>query len=94
MIQIERGMFARSLAGHDKGQLYVIWDYDETFVYLTDGRIRTTDRLKKKKRKHVQISAEKVQIPKDCRTAAQNSMNAEIRKAIKVKEDKTCQNLM
>ncbi len=88
MNQIKKGMFARSLAGHDKGQLYVIWEYDETFVYLTDGRIRTLDRLKKKKRKHVQISGETVQFPGTGQTAEQSVIEMEIRKAIKVKEDK------
>ena len=52
---VEKGMLARSKAGHDKGQLYVIYDVDETYVYLVDGRIRTIDKPKKKKRKHVQI---------------------------------------
>ncbi len=88
MNQLKRGMYARSLAGHDKGQLYVIWDYDETYVYLADGRIRTLDRLKKKKRKHVQISAETAQIPDQCQNAVQSIIDMEIRKAIKVKEDK------
>lgn len=88
MNQIKKCMFARSLAGHDKGQLYVIWDYDETYVYLTDGRIRTVDKPKKKKRKHVQISAEIAQISELCQTAEQSVIDMEIRKAIKVKEDK------
>ena len=52
---VERGMLAKSKAGHDKGQLYVIYDVDETYVYLVDGKIRTMDKPKKKKRKHVQI---------------------------------------
>ena len=52
---VERGMLAKSKAGHDKGQFYVIYDVDETYVYLVDGKIRTMDKPKKKKRKHVQI---------------------------------------
>lgn len=49
------GMLARSRAGHDKDKVYVIIDADQTYVYLADGRIRTLNNLKKKKRKHVQI---------------------------------------
>ena len=49
------GMLARSKAGHDKDKVYVIIDADQTYVYLADGRIRTLNNLKKKKRKHVQI---------------------------------------
>lgn len=49
------GMLARSKAGHDTGKVYVIIDIDDTYVYLADGCIRTLDRMKKKKKKHVQI---------------------------------------
>lgn len=46
---------ARSKAGHDKGQLYVIIKEEEEYVYLADGRLKTSDRPKKKKKKHIQI---------------------------------------
>ena len=59
---VERGMLAKSKAGHDKGHLYVIYDVDETYVYLVDGEIRTIDKPKKKKRKHVQFICEKHEI--------------------------------
>ena len=49
------GMLARSKAGHDKGKVYVIIEVDDTYVYLADGSIRTLDRLKKKKKKHIQV---------------------------------------
>ena len=50
-----KGMLARSKAGHDAGKVYVIIDVDDTYVYLADGRIRTLERPKKKKKKHVQV---------------------------------------
>ncbi len=59
---VEKGMLAKSKAGHDKGHLYVIYDVDETYVYLVDGQIRTIDKPKKKKRKHVQIICKKHEI--------------------------------
>lgn len=52
---VERGMLAKSKAGHDKGKVYVIYQVDETYVYLVDGKLRTMENPKKKKRKHVQI---------------------------------------
>lgn len=55
MNHFEIGMLAKSKAGHDKDQLYVIMDMNSEYVYLVDGRIRTLDRPKKKKRIHVQI---------------------------------------
>lgn len=59
---VEKGMLAKSLAGHDKGQVYVIYDVDETYVYLVDGQIRTIDKPKKKKKKHVQLICKKHEI--------------------------------
>ncbi|MEE1032892.1 MAG: KOW domain-containing RNA-binding protein [Ruminococcus sp.] len=49
------GMMAKSLAGHDKGKIYMVHSVDEKFVYLVDGSIRTMEHPKRKKMKHVQI---------------------------------------
>lgn len=49
------GMMAKSLAGHDKGKIYLISGADEQYVYLVDGERRTLDRPKRKKKKHIQI---------------------------------------
>ena len=49
------GMMAFSKAGHDKDRVYMIIDQDETYVYLCDGRLRTADKPKRKKYKHIQI---------------------------------------
>lgn len=49
------GMMAKSLAGHDKGKVYLVSGADETYVYLVDGKCRTMDCPKRKKKKHVQI---------------------------------------
>lgn len=49
------GMLARSKAGHDKKKIYVIFREDDEYVYLVDGKIRTTDKPKKKNKKHIQI---------------------------------------
>ncbi len=49
MKPIVKGMFARSLAGHDKGKLYVISDVQEPYVFLVDGKsVPPTGRKKKK----------------------------------------------
>ncbi len=62
MDRYKEGMLARSTAGHDAGKVYVIIQDDGTYVYLADGRIRTLDRLKKKKKKHVQLICEQYDI--------------------------------
>lgn len=56
------GMLARSTAGHDEGKIYVIIAEDAAYVYLVDGKTRTLDKPKKKKKKHIQIIKEKYDI--------------------------------
>ena len=55
MVRIQEGMFARSLAGHDKDRLYVIIRKDAEYVWLADGIRRTAEKPKKKKIRHIQV---------------------------------------
>ena len=59
---VEKGMLAKSKAGHDKGHLYVITDVDETYVYLVDGKTKSIQKPKKKKLKHIQVIYKKYEI--------------------------------
>ena len=43
-----------STAGHDKGEIFYVVSTDETFLYLANGKDRTLEKPKRKKRKHVQ----------------------------------------
>ena len=43
-----------STAGHDQGELFYVISTDEQFLYLANGKDRTLDKPKRKKRKHVQ----------------------------------------
>ena len=51
---VQKDMLAKSKAGHDAGNIYIIVETDAQYVYLVDGKIRTLDKPKRKKRKHVQ----------------------------------------
>lgn len=59
MERFEVGMLAKSKAGHDKDNVYVVVGMDDLYVYLADGRIKTMEKPKKKKYKHIQIIREK-----------------------------------
>ena len=48
------GQLAISKAGHDKDTLYVVVGQERDFVYLCDGRLKTPEKPKKKRLKHVQ----------------------------------------
>ena len=49
------GDFAASMAGHDRGQIYVIIREEKEYVYLCDGKNRLLADPKRKNKKHIQI---------------------------------------
>jgi large subunit ribosomal protein L14e len=50
------GAIVRSLAGRDQGSCYVvIRQVDERIVAVSNGRQRTTDRPKRKNRRHLEV---------------------------------------
>ena len=49
------GEFAKSKAGHDKEEIFIIMNIEEEYVYLVDGKSRILDKPKKKKIKHIQV---------------------------------------
>lgn len=93
------GCFARSLAGHDKTEIYIIVGEEPGYVYLSDGKLKKVENPKKKKLKHIQpvkradaFIAEKLETQKELH-------NEDIKRAIKeyisnMKEDNKCQNQM
>ena len=49
------GFLAYSLAGHDKGKLYLIIEETGDLVYAVDGAVRTLDRPPKHHKSHMQL---------------------------------------
>ena len=45
----------RSLAGHDAGKLFFVIDVDDTNLILVNGKDRTLEKPKTKKRKHAEM---------------------------------------
>ena len=93
MRKLEKGMFARSLAGHDKGKLYIVLAAGEKRVLLTDGKYRPAEKPKSKNPAHIQPDYEQsgVFTPE---AVHPEERNAAIRKAIKNTEDLRCQKQM
>ena len=51
---VQLGQIVRTKAGRDRGKWMVVVGFEkESFVYLTDGRSRRTEKPKLKKLKHV-----------------------------------------
>ena len=83
MNEFEIGGFAVSAAGHDSGKYYVIFQIQNEYVYLVDGRIRTVNRPKKKKMMHIQMLGQSDQTLAD-KVKSQTVRNEEIKRAIKL----------
>ncbi len=83
MREFVKGMLARSKAGHDTGKLYVVMYADTEYVYLTDGIHRTLDKMKKKKRKHIQIIYKIPELLQEMIKDGKKMQNEHIKKAIK-----------
>ena len=72
---LHEGEIVRSRAGRDRGRAFVILKLlDEDYVLLVDGRLRTLERPKKKKRRHLLKASETRMELKD------NLLNADFRK--------------
>ena len=55
MLKFEPGTLVRSLAGHDKGKLYIIIEERYPMLLLADGALRTMEKPKSKKVMHIQL---------------------------------------
>ena len=55
MAEFKLACLAKSLAGRDQGELYVIIGLEGEYAYLSDGRRRPLERPKRKNRKHLQL---------------------------------------
>lgn len=76
------GQFVFSKTGRDKGNIYVVMNFDGNFVYLSDGKLHKIDKTKKKNIKHVQYISH---MDEDLKTKIQNKTitNENLKLAIK-----------
>lgn len=52
-MKIIRGTVVRSLAGHDKGNWYVVISFNDRFAFIADGKSRTINNPKRKNYIHL-----------------------------------------
>jgi large subunit ribosomal protein L14e len=75
-MEIQAGSIVYSKAGRDKTKILLVLSVSDGYAYVADGELRTVDRLKKKKLKHLQKTNQISEINKDCIT------NSDIRKIL------------
>ncbi|SMC75819.1 KOW domain-containing RNA-binding protein [Papillibacter cinnamivorans] len=71
-----------SLAGRDKGKLFLALDTDGEYVLIADGRGRKQEKPKRKKRKHIQFVSESNSYAAAKIRNGEKVLNSEIRKAL------------
>jgi len=80
VLPIEVGSIVISKAGRDMGRPFlVVQEIDENFVLVADGKLRTMDRLKTKRRKHLKPTGEVVQDARDRLSQGKQVFDHELR---------------
>lgn len=83
-----KGQIVFSKSGRDKGLAFIVLDYDESYVYITDGKLRKLEKPKRKNRVHIQPTN---YVVTDIMNKLENGlhiMNSDIRKALAEYNDK------
>ena len=78
MIDIQTGQVVFSKQGRDKGNVMIVINTEAEYVYLVDGKLRTLDKPKKKKIKHIQPTNHIA----DLKTDGRALQDADIRKQL------------
>ncbi len=81
-MEIVEGSIVRSIAGRDKGDLFIVLSREGEFAYLANGELRKVDRPKKKKLKHLQGSNKVSEFVKNKLETVGKVTNSEVRKAL------------
>lgn len=58
MPEVSRSDIAKSLAGHDKGNLFYVLKIEDGYAFLVDGKLRRLSDPKRKKLKHLAFVSE------------------------------------
>ena len=81
-MEIIEGSIVRSIAGRDKGDLFIVLSREGEYAYLANGELRKVDRPKKKKLKHLQGSNSVSEFVQNKLQTTGKVTNSEVRKAL------------
>lgn len=81
-MKLELGYVVKSLAGRDAGRLFVVIGTDLDFAILADGRLRRTEKPKRKKLRHLEFVFEPNSRYADKLRSEGKATNSEIRRML------------
>ena len=82
-MEYTKGQVVYSISGRDKTMPFIVIAEEGDYLYLADGKLRTLEHPKKKKKKHVQKSNIICYNVKDALESEAYLLNADISKALK-----------
>lgn len=81
-MEISEGSIVRSIAGRDKGGLFIVLSREGEYVFLANGELRKVDRPKRKKLKHIQGTNSVSEFVQNKIGTVGKVTNSEVRKAL------------
>ena len=82
-MEYTKGQVVYSISGRDKTMPFIVLAEEGDYLYLADGKLRTLEHPKKKKKKHVQKTKKVCYNIKDMLDSEAYLLNADIFKALK-----------
>ena len=90
-MDVDAGSLVYSIAGRDKGGVFVVVGLEGIYCYLADGKCRKAESPKKKKQKHIKASGYMAETLKEKINLGERLTNSEIRRAIAAFSEETKQ---
>ncbi len=81
-MEVVTGSVVRSIAGHDKGDYFIVLALENGYAYVADGNLRKARSPKKKKLKHIQKSGKIAADLKERLDKRETVEDFELRKAL------------
>ena len=83
-MKIAKADIVQSDAGRDKGKLFFVLDMEGEYLLLADGKTRSVETPKRKKRRHVLFVASEETRVSEKITGEEKITNSELRRALAV----------
>lgn len=81
-MDIDAGSLVSSVAGRDKGRVFVVVGIENGYCLICDGKIRKSDKPKRKKLKHIEPTGLVSEALKNKIALGERLTNSEVRRGI------------
>ena len=81
-MDFEKACIVESVAGHDKGRVFIVLDVEEDFLTLADGKLRKVENPKRKRKKHTRLLTNVTSPIVEKIINGEKVLNSEIRKTL------------